>query len=273
MTHDIAIIGAGNMARALVGGLIDRGHRRESITAADPDEAARGSMHSTFGIRVSPDNEAAVDGADVVILAVKPQVIETVAAAIGGALSPGCVVVSVAAGVPIAALGNAFGHRRPGLIRVMPNTPALKGVGATGLYADPECSEEQRARVRGIFQAVGRVFEIADESLMDVVTAVSGSGPAYFFALTEALARAGTEAGLAPDVAEGLAAQTAAGAGAMLRDNEVGAAELRRRVTSPGGTTEAGLDALDRNNLDHVVASAVAAAIRRGRELARREPE
>lgn len=255
------------MARALVGGMIARGHRRESVAAADPSNAARDSMQSAFGIRVYTDNQAAVEGADIVILAVKPQLIEGVAAAIGGVLPSGCVVVSVAAGVPIATLRNALGDSRPGLIRVMPNTPALKGVGATGLYADPDCSTRQRKLVRGVFETVGRVYEIGEESLMDVVTAVSGSGPAYFFALTEALARAGTEAGLAADVAEGLAAQTAAGAGAMLLDSDVDTAELRRRVTSPGGTTEAGLEALDRNGLERIVASAVSAAVRRGREL------
>jgi len=267
MEQRIAIIGAGNMARALVGGMIARGHRPDAIAAADPNAAARDSMQSQFGIQVFPDNQIAVDGADIVILAVKPQLIEAAATEIGGFLSAECVVVSVAAGVPIATLRSALGNQRHAVIRVMPNTPALKGVGATGLYADRSCSADQRERVTGIFESVGRVFQISDESLMDAVTAVSGSGPAYFFALTEALARAGIDAGLTPEVAEGLAAQTAAGAGAMLGDSDVDAAELRRRVTSPGGTTEAGLAALERGDLEEIVASAVSAAIRRGREL------
>ncbi len=267
MEQRIAIIGAGNMARALVGGLIARGHDPDRITAADPDDATRDAMRTAFSVRVSAENAHATAGADVVILAVKPQVIEAVAGSIAETLDPDCLVVSVAAGVSISTLRDALVPGRPGLARVMPNTPALKGVGATGLFADAGCSESQRDAVRRIFESVGRVFEIADESLMDVVTAVSGSGPAYFFAVTEALARAGAEAGLAPEVAERLAAQTAAGAGAMLADGDTGAAELRQRVTSPGGTTEAALNALGREGLDRIVASAVSAAIQRGREL------
>lgn len=267
MDPRIAFIGAGNMARALAGGLIARGHDRSRIVATDPDEGARDAIRSAHGIEVSADNAEAVRGADVVILAVKPQVLDGVARGIADALDPGCVVVSVAAGVPISALRRALGTASAGLVRVMPNTPALKGVGATGLFADPDCTPEQRDAAVAVFEAVGRVFEIHDEALMDAVTAVSGSGPAYFFALAEALARAGKSAGLAPEIAEGLAAQTAAGAGAMLAEGEEPAADLRRRVTSPGGTTEAALDALQRGGLASLVDSAVQAAVRRGREL------
>lgn len=269
MEQRIAIIGAGNMARALVGGLIARGHDPARIRAADPDPAARAAIGEDFGIEATADNAEAVAGAGIVILAVKPAVVEPVTSAISGALDPECVLVSVAAGVPLSTLDRALGEHRPGLVRVMPNTPALRGVGATGLFADAECTSPQRDAARAVFESVGRVFEIDDESLMDAVTAVSGSGPAYFFALTEALAEAGRAAGLAPEVAEGLASQTAAGAGAMLADGDVGAAELRRRVTSPGGTTAAALEALAEGGLDRVVADAVAAAVRRGRELGR----
>lgn len=267
MDPRISIIGAGNMARALAGGLIARGHDHARITAADPDEGARDAMRSAHGIEVSADNAASVRGAEVVILAVKPQVLDDVARGIADVLEPGCVVVSVAAGVPISSLRRALGTARVGLVRVMPNTPALKGVGATGLFADPDCTAEQRDAARAVFEAVGRVFEIGDENLMDAVTAVSGSGPAYFFALAEALAQAGESAGLPPETAEGLAAQTAAGAGAMLADGDDRAADLRRRVTSPGGTTEAALEALQRGGLGSLVDSAVDAAVRRGREL------
>lgn len=262
----IATIGAGNMARALIGGLLDRGHRREKLLAADPDAGSRAEVAERFGIETLADNAEAAGRAGLVILAVKPQVIDKVAESIANALHPDTIVVSVAAGTPIARLQRSLGEDRP-IVRVMPNTPALYGSGATGLCASAACRDEQRNAARAVFEAVGSVFEIEDEDLMDAVTAVSGSGPAYFFALAEALAEAGIRAGMAPDVAAGLAAQTAAGAGAMLAAGEADAAELRRRVTSPGGTTEAALNALSEAGFGDIVGRAVEAAIARGREL------
>ncbi|MDT8448645.1 MAG: pyrroline-5-carboxylate reductase [Wenzhouxiangellaceae bacterium] len=262
----IATIGAGNMARALIGGLLERGHPREKLLAADPDAGTRDEVADRFGIETLAVNADAAGRAGLVILAVKPQVIDKAAESIAGALNPDTIVVSVAAGTPIARLQRRLGEDQP-IVRVMPNTPALYGAGATGLCASAACSDEQTKAARAVFEAVGKVFEIGDESLMDAVTAVSGSGPAYFFVLAEALAQAGSDAGLARDVAAGLAAQTAAGAGAMLAADEFDAAELRRRVTSPGGTTEAALNALSEAGFGDIVAHAVAAAIARGREL------
>ncbi|MEX0915818.1 MAG: pyrroline-5-carboxylate reductase, partial [Wenzhouxiangellaceae bacterium] len=203
---------------------------------------------------------------DVVVLAVKPQVIDKVAESIASALNARCVVVSVAAGIPVARLRATLGADRA-IVRVMPNTPALHGAGATGMFAADGCSEAQQNAARALFEAVGRVFEVADESLMDAVTAVSGSGPAYFFALAEALADAGRAAGLDEATAEGLAAQTAAGAGVMLGRGDTPAAELRRRVTSPGGTTAAALETLEHNDFARIIHAAVDAAVQRGREL------
>lgn len=260
------MIGAGNMARALIGGLITHGHPTERLVAADPDPDTRAAVAREFGIATVQANDQAVAQSDVVVLAVKPQVIDAVARSIAAALTAHCVVVSVAAGIPVARLRDTLGADRA-IVRVMPNTPALHGVGATGLFAGPGCSEAQRGAARMPFQAVGKVFEIEDESLMDVVTAVSGSGPAYFFALAEALAEAGHAAGLDRATAEGLAAQTAAGAGAMLASGDTSAAELRRRVTSPGGTTAAALDALKREDFAGSVNAAVHAAVERGQEL------
>jgi len=264
--HTIAMIGAGNMSRAIIGGLIARGHPAKRLVAADPDPETRAAVAREFGIATFEANDQAAADADMVVLAVKPQVIDTVVESIASALAEHCVVVSVAAGTPIARLRMTLGAERA-VVRVMPNTPALHGAGATGLYAAPGCSEAQRDAARTLFQAVGKVFEIEDESLMDVVTAVSGSGPAYFFALAEALADAGHAAGLDRNTAEGLAAQTAAGAGTMLVAGKLPAAELRRRVTSPGGTTAAALDILKQKEFAGTLQAAVDAAIKRGQEL------
>jgi len=261
----IAMIGAGNMARAIVGGLITCGHPVGRLVAADPDAEMRSAVASEYGIATHAENHQAAASADVVVLAVKPQVIDTVTEAIAPALPDHCVVVSVAAGIPVARLRQAVGAGRA-VVRVMPNTPALHGAGATGMYA-AGCSEKQIHTVRTLFEAVGKVFEIADETLMDAVTAVSGSGPAYFFALAEALAAAGRAAGLERETAEGLATQTATGAGVMLGANEATAAELRQRVTSPGGTTAAALETLEKHQFAGVVRAAVDAAVQRGREL------
>jgi len=266
MEMTIAMIGAGNMARALIGGLIARDHPAARLVATDPDAGARAEVERRFGIRTCADNAEAVAGADIVVLAVKPQVIDAVARSVADALDDEALVVTVAAGIPVSRLAGTLGEARA-MVRVMPNTPALHGAGATGLFAGAACSDAQRAAARALFEAVGRVFEIDDEALMDAVTAVSGSGPAYFFALTEALAAAGVRAGLDPDTAEGLAAQTAAGAGRMLAAEDVPAAELRRRVTSPGGTTAAALESFERDGLDRIVDRAVGAAVLRGREL------
>jgi len=262
----VAMIGAGNMARALIGGLMRRGHPPNRLVAADPDKDTRSSIEQEFGIAVHATNEQAVAGADLVVLAVKPQVVDQVAASIAAVVDEKCVVISVAAGIPVSRLRLSLGANRV-IVRVMPNTPALHGAGATGIFAAPGCSDAQLRAAAHLFESVGKVFPIEDESLMDVVTAVSGSGPAYFFALAEALAEAGCNAGLDAATAHGLATQTAAGAGAMLGADGASAAELRRRVTSPGGTTAAALDSLNQNGFAPVIESAVSAAVQRGREL------
>ena len=260
------MIGAGNMARALIGGLLDTGHPNGRLVAADPDPDTRTAIERDFGITTTGDNPEAVAGAEVVVMAVKPQVVDGVLESVAPALPRDALVISVAAGIPVARIRGILGDTAA-IVRVMPNTPALRGVGATGMYASCECTTAQRDRARALFEAVGRVFEVSDEALMDAVTAVSGSGPAYFFALTEALAAAGRAAGLPDDIARGLAVQTAAGAGAMLSGADIDPSELRRRVTSPGGTTAAALDSFARDGLEAIVDRAVQAAVRRGRQL------
>lgn len=262
----IAFIGAGNMAQALIGGLLASGHPAERIRAADPGAAARNQAQGLGRIRVTEDNTAAAAGADIVVLAVKPQVIDDVLRDLVPSIDEHALIVSVAAGIPIDRLQRSLGSARP-VIRAMPNTPALIGQGATGLFAAAACSQTHRDTARAIFATSGKVVEVDDEDLMDVVTAISGSGPAYFFAMTEALARAGETAGLPREAARTLAAQTAAGAGAMLAAGNADAATLRQRVTSPGGTTAAALDQLGRDDLAGLVQRAVDAAVARGRAL------
>ena len=262
----IAFIGAGNMARALIGGLLAAGHEPGRIAAADPIGDQRRQVAEDYGIDVHEDNAAAARAAGVVVLAVKPQVIDAVLESLSGRIPENTLTISVAAGIPIATIRAGLGADRP-VIRAMPNTPALFGAGVTGLLAGPGVDEHQRGQCEDLFAAAGKVVWIEDEALMDVVTAVSGSGPAYFFALAEALAEAGSRAGLPAESSRALAVQTAVGAGVMLAEAGQGPAELRRRVTSPGGTTAAALEQLSHDEFAEIIDRAVQAAVRRGRDL------
>jgi len=266
MTSRIVFIGAGNMAQALIGGLLNQGHPNTQISAIDPDPTVRAQVKDDYGIAVESDHGHRVPAADIVLLAVKPQLIGPVMANLSNHLTSNHLLISVAAGVSVEQL-QSLSCCELAIVRAMPNTPALLGQGATGLFAGPGCSTEQVEQARSIFAAVGRVAMIEDQALMNVVTAVSGSGPAYFFALTEALQKAAEHSGLPSDVARLLAQQTAAGAGAMLGQPGASATRLRQQVTSPGGTTAAALDAFSLANFDQVVLSAVEAAIQRGQSL------
>ena len=262
----ITFIGGGNMARALIGGLLASGSDAARITVAEPDSDQRADLSEQFGVATEADNARAASQADVVVLAVKPQVMDQVLASIRDALSARTLIISVAAGITTRALIDGLDPDQP-VVRAMPNTPALYGAGMTGLFASTAVDSTHRELAEGILGAAGEVAWIDDETLMDVVTAISGSGPAYFFALAEHLARAGEACGLDAATAERLARQTASGAGVMLAQSEHDAGELRRRVTSPGGTTAAALDSLAADDLAGVIERAVAQAVRRGREL------
>ena len=265
-TPIITFIGAGNMAQALIGGLVQAGHPAHHIRVADPSEDQRRAVSEQFGVEAHEDNARATDGADVLMLAVKPQVMDTVLASLEQAISPDTLVISVAAGVTLAQLARGLnGHRRS--VRAMPNTPALYGAGITGMVADDGVEGADRERAEQILETAGKTVWVDEESLMDVVTAISGSGPAYFFRFVELLTQAGTRAGLDEADAAALARQTAFGAGTMLAESGLDAAELRQRVTSPGGTTAAALDAFTASDFERVVDEAVQAAIQRGREL------
>ncbi|HLZ98815.1 MAG TPA: pyrroline-5-carboxylate reductase [Steroidobacteraceae bacterium] len=264
----LAFIGGGNMAAALIGGLTKRGLPKDRIVVADPSPLQLERLVRDFGIATSPSNDSAVDGAEVVVLAVKPQQMRAVALGIAPRLvqsSP--LVISIAAGIPHAALTRWFGNRVP-VVRTMPNRPALNGFGATGLYAPASVGAANRALAEAILAAVSATVWVEHESQMDTVTALSGSGPAYFFLFMEALEAAAHARGLPTDVAHKLTLETAFGASQMARLSGESLCELRDQVTSQGGTTAAALEVLDAAGLRAIVAHAVAAADRRSAELA-----
>ncbi|TGZ85075.1 pyrroline-5-carboxylate reductase [Ascodesmis nigricans] len=270
----IAFVGGGNMASAIIGGLVAGGYPASNIYVSEPWEEARTKVEASFKVKTTTDNVAAVsfDGdkaADLVVLAVKPQVIKKVAEGITEVVQKNKpVVVSIAAGITIPDLSRWLGGGNVPLVRVMPNTPALVSEGATGLYAVETVSEEQKALAFNVLAAVSKTnYWVDREELLDVVTGVSGSGPAYFFLMVEALAKAGQDLGLPADVALGLARQTCMGAGRMLVDTQEDPAELRRKVTSPNGTTHAAIESFLANGFTKICSDAVVAATKRGEEL------
>ncbi|MGO9716280.1 MAG: pyrroline-5-carboxylate reductase [Steroidobacteraceae bacterium] len=264
----LAFIGGGNMAAALVGGLTKRGIPGERIVVADPSELQLQRLMRDYGVRSAPDNASAVTGAEVVILAVKPQQMRVVALALSPHLAASKpLVISVAAGIPHAALARWFGAHIA-VVRTMPNRPALNGFGATGLYAPPSVGAANRALAESIMAAVSATVWVEHESQMDTVTALSGSGPAYFFLFMEALEAAAHERGLPNEVAHKLTLETAFGAAQMARQSAESLAALREQVTSKGGTTAAAIEVLDAAGLRAIVAHAIAAADRRSAELA-----
>ncbi len=264
----LAFIGGGNMAAALVGGLTKRGIPGERIVVADPSELQLQRLMRDYGVRSAADNASAVTGAEVVILAVKPQQMRVVALALSPHLAASKpLVISVAAGIPHAALARWFGAHIA-VVRTMPNRPALNGFGATGLYAPPSVGAANRALAESIMAAVSATVWVEHESQMDTVTALSGSGPAYFFLFMEALEAAAHERGLPNEVAHKLTLETAFGAAQMARQSAESLAALREQVTSKGGTTAAAIEVLDAAGLRAIVAHAIAAADRRSAELA-----
>jgi pyrroline-5-carboxylate reductase len=263
----VAFIGGGNMAAALISGLTQRGFPGGRILVADPVPDAVVRLQSEYAIRPAADNVAAVRNAQVVILAVKPQYLHTVAVEIAPHLPAGSLIVSIAAGIPYAALLRWLGARQA-VIRTMPNRPAFNGCGATALYAPAAVAAPQRALAQAIMGAVGTTVWVEHESQLDTVTALSGSGPAYFFLLMEALEAAAHARGLPADVAHELTLQTALGAAQMARQSRDPLATLREQVTSKGGTTAAALAVFDAAGLRDIVAAALTAADKRSAELA-----
>ena len=256
------------MGRALIGGLLRGGWRSEQLSVGESQSAARALVAGDFGISASADNHAAVAGASIVVLAVKPQDAATVLQPLAALLTAERpLLISVAAGVRVAALESWCGQGVP-VLRAMPNRPARVGAGATGVYAPAAVGGEQRAAAERVLQALGEVFWVEAEGLLDVVTALSGSGPAYFFLLAELMAEAGTALGLESGMAQRLAAATLYGSGLLVRSGAGDLARLRQEVTSTGGTTEAALRTLEAAGLRATVRAALNAATQRGRELA-----
>ncbi|MBV8404574.1 MAG: pyrroline-5-carboxylate reductase [Gammaproteobacteria bacterium] len=264
----LCILGAGNMGRALLGGLLRAGWSPRQLCVAESAAAARAAAARDFGVDATADNHAAVAAAAIVVLAVKPQD----AAAVLQPLAPALAIsrpllMSVAAGVRVAALESWCGAGTA-VMRAMPNRPAYLGAGVTGAYAPPPVGAEQRAAAGQVLQALGEVFWVEAEELLDVVTALSGSGPAYFFLLAELMAEAGAQLGLESTAARRMAVATLHGAGLLARSGDGDLARLRREVTSAGGTTEAALRTLEAADLRATVHAAMRAATERGRELA-----
>lgn len=266
-SRTLAFIGGGNMARSLIGAQLARGVSATSIRVAEPRVEAREALAREFGVAVHADNAEAVAGADCVLLAVKPQVMRQVCESLAEPLrGTGALVISIAAGIRIAQLERMLGAGHA-IVRCMPNTPALVGAGASGLCANRHVDDAQRALATRLLDAAGIVRWVDDEAQMDAVTALSGSGPAYFFLLVEAMEDAAVELGLPRDTARALAAQTCLGAGHMLADSDETAAELRKRVTSPHGTTAAALDVFEQGEFAALVGRALTAAEQRGAEM------
>ena len=263
----IAFIGGGNMARSLIGGLVARGVPAAGIRVAEPVAALRDALHADFGVQVFEQAVAAADGAGTWVLAVKPQVLREVCAGLAPlAQVQRPLVVSIAAGITATQLERWLGGDLA-VVRTMPNTPALLGAGVTGLCANARVDEPGRTRTEALLSAAGKTVWLDDEARMDAVTALSGSGPAYVFLLAEAMQAAGEAEGLPPEAARTLALQTILGAARMLTEGDEPAAELRRRVTSPGGTTQAAIDTFEAGGFRELVARAIHAATERGRQL------
>ena len=264
----IAFIGGGNMARSLIGALIHAGHRPDLLLVSEPNADLRTQLKRDFGVGAFDNASQACADADVVLVAVKPQLFRAVCKELSAALAGAePLVISIAAGITIAQIDRWLGGGHS-IVRCMPNTPALIGAGASGLFANAATSDAQRDQAETILGCAGITAWIDSEALIDVVTAVYGSGPAYFFLLVEALENAGVTQGLPRDIARLLAAQTCMGAGRMLVESGESPETLRKRVTSPNGTTHAAVTAFETGGLRALVDCAVQAATNRGRELA-----
>lgn len=265
----LGFIGAGNMSSAIIGGLVAKGYPVDRIWASDLDESKLATMKTDWGIQTSNNSALVAVQVDVVILAVKPQVLKTVCEQLRPAIAvKKPLVISIAAGVESASLNRWLGDSVP-IVRCMPNTPALVQLGASGLYASQQVTEEQKKLAESILSSVGVASWVNEEQQIDTVTAVSGSGPAYYFMVMEAMIEAGIAQGLAPDVAKSLTLQTALGAATMAMQSEFEPAELRRRVTSPNGTTERAIEAFTEGDLKGLFAKAMKDCADRSKTLSK----
>lgn len=267
MNEMIGFIGGGNMARSLIAGLLASGCEKSTIFVADPEAEQRTALAERFGVRVDEDNNAVAEVAETLVLAVKPQQLAHVARQIAATCerrSP--LIVSIAAGIDEPAIRRWLGYPAS-IVRCMPNTPSLLGCGASALFANDRVGATQRETAERILSTAGIVIWVDEESKLDAVTAVSGSGPAYFFLLMEAMERSGVKLGLTEEQARRLVAQTALGAARMIVETGESASTLRARVTSPGGTTERAIGLFQQGGFEAIVDEAMDGAATRCREL------
>lgn len=265
----ISFIGAGNMASAIIGGMLDNGYQAGNIWVSAPDDSHLQALRDRFGVSVTTDNRHCAQQADMVVLAVKPQVMAEVCRDIAPVVqNTRPLMVSIAAGLGSDTLDSWLGGGLP-LVRVMPNTPSLVGKGAAGLFANAAVTAEQKTMVQSVFESIGSALWVDDEEQLHGVTALSGSGPAYFFLMLEALEAAATEAGIAPKTARELAIQTMAGAAEMAARSEHDPAQLKRNVMSPGGTTERAINTFEDGGMRDLVQKAYNAAFERSQEMSK----
>jgi pyrroline-5-carboxylate reductase len=254
------------MATALISSLFASRHNVDRIQVADPGSGVRERLQKRWPVHCFERAADAIEGMDAIVLAVKPQVLPTVLDEIGDLVTGDQLVISIVAGIHTSQIAAKLKSDSP-IVRTMPNTPALIGLGITGMYAPISCNLNQRELTQNLMESAGEIVWLERESLLDIVTAVSGSGPAYFYYLIEALRNAGTRLGLPADVAARLALYTAYGASTMAVQSNVDVKELRHRVTTQGGTTEAAIKVFEAGHFSQLVDSAIAAATRRGEEL------
>lgn len=265
-TQTIGFIGAGNMAQALVGSLVTNGYPAENISLASPSREKLQQLQQRWGVKITTDNKQLANN-DVLVLAIKPQVAHEVCSAIAANIKQyRPLIISVVAGVPIIAYERMLG-KELAIIRCMPNMPALINLGATGLYASNCTSAEQRYLAEQLLRAVGITAWVDTEAQIDIITGLSGSGPAYFFYMMEALESAAIAAGLPADIAHPFILQTVKGAASLAQQRSDSLAVLRRQVTSPNGTTEQALQVLQQRNVEEALGAALKAAELRAKEL------
>ena len=267
MASNVTFIGAGNMASAIFGGMVHSGYPADAITATATRDATLAPLAERLGIHTTTDNLAAIEHADVVVLSVKPQIMRQVCETLRESVQKRRpLIVSVAAGLSAETLEQGRGGGLA-VVRCMPNTPSLVGAGASGLYANPRVSDEQRALVGELMTSVGIIEWVEDEALLEAVTAVSGSAPAYFFLMFEAMEEAAVKLGLSAESARRLAMQTAYGAASMAMQSDRDPGELKRNVMSPGGTTERAIEYLEQAGLRQALDGAMQACAKRAQEM------
>ncbi|MDB2556896.1 pyrroline-5-carboxylate reductase [Luminiphilus sp.] len=264
----ITFIGGGNMARAIYRGLVESGFPAENIGVVDPSEAAQSAARASGLIRIAESATDADLSADLIVLAVKPQITGIALSPLAHRVSSTATVLSIIAGINSASLANLLGlPSDDAVVRSMPNTPALVGEGMTGLFSNSDQRAHGRILAERVMSAVGQCVWVSNESDLDLVTAISGSGPAYFFLFMESLADAAVELGMSPQTAHQLSVQTALGAAKLAQTSDDGLAKLRENVTSPGGTTEQAIESFEASELRAIVMSATRAAKKRSIEL------